>query len=85
MDPYRVGLKFHVTRDLTFQFSWTTANGTAPYCAISPHTMVNQVNHNLVAFRKFEDADDYYLKGAIDELLILEQALPEDLAAQLYY
>ncbi len=47
--------------------------------------MVNQVNHNLVAFRNFEDVDDYYLKGAIDELLIVEQALPEDVATQLYH
>ena len=46
--------------------------------------MVDQVNHNLVAFRKFEDTDDHYIKGAIDELVIVEQALAEDVAIKLY-
>ncbi len=61
------------------------ANETAPYCYLSAHPMVNQVTHKLVAFRKYVDQDSSYIKGAIDELVIVEQALPEDEAIQLYH
>ena len=47
--------------------------------------MVNQVTYKLVAFRKYVDLDESYIKGAIDELVIVEQALPEDEAIQLYH
>ncbi len=46
--------------------------------------MVNQVNHHLTAFRLHDDQDDYYLKGTIDELVIIETALPEGQVLKLY-
>ncbi len=70
---------------ILLQFVWTTANENAPHCGTTPNTLVNQVTHNLIAFRMYVDRDDNYIKGAIDELLIVEQALPEDVAIQLYH
>ncbi len=46
--------------------------------------MVDQVNHKLIAFRKFENEDNHYLKAAIDEVLIIEKALTETQVKQLY-